>query len=412
MAELPITFDIQCDFLEFTEEEDGIFAVRRVEEDREKMEEPNNGGGMDAEAFAALREENFGFMNNLKSTSTVRKTAKNVERFVTYLRGKGETKNPEDIEPKVLDVLLGGFIRGLTKLDGDEYEPDSITSMFGSIDRYLREKAYEASIMDSGVFKSSREMVEYKRKSLKAAGMGNKPNQAIPLTSEELEILWNNGGFGDSNPQELTAAMWYLLALHFGFRGSHETRQLKMGDIELKEDAVGDHYLEFSERLSKTRQGTGNNRAFNPKAWAKGGRDCPVRIYNEYTKRKPEKMLAAGQPFYLAINHMRKPGSPKWFSASPLGHNSIVKIMKCAGLRAGLNRRVTNHVVRKTSITTLVHAGLPYGMIAQHSGHKTADSIRHYATASLRQQKAMSAILSHKAVSILPQKGLNKIQII
>lgn len=253
--------------------------------------------------------------------------------------------------------------------------------------------------MDSGKFKNSREMLEAKRKALKASGMGNKPNKAISLSREEVEQLWSNGGFGLNTPEQLTASMWYSLSLHFGFRGSHESRQLLMGDIVMKVDTKGDCYMEFSERLSKTRCGNGNTRAFNPKAWQVGGPRCPVLIYNAYNERKPKHMLEHGKPFYLAINHMRKPSSDVWFSAAPLGHNSITKIMKSAGLRAGIPRNLTNHVVRKTSITTLVHAGVPHNIIAQHSGHKSVDSIRHYAVASVGQQKAMSAILARKSVS-------------
>lgn len=193
--------------------------------------------------------------------------------------------------------------------------------------------------------------------------------------------------------------MWYLLSLHFGFRGSHESRQLKMGDVILKEDSKGEAYLEFSERLSKTRKGSGDTRAFNPKAWACGSDRCPVYIYNVYNSRKPKHMLADGKPYYLAINHMRKPNADIWFSSAPLGHNSITKLMKTAGVRAGIQRNLTNHIVRKTSITTLVQAGVPFSMIAQHSGHKNVDSIRHYAVASVGQQKVMSSILAHKSVS-------------
>lgn len=250
--------------------------------------------------------------------------------------------------------------------------------------------------MESGLFNNSREMVEAKRKLLKASGLGNKPNRAVCLSKDEIELLWSAGGFGTETPEQLTASVWYLLSLHFGFRGCHESRQLLMGDIEVKSDSKGDRYLEFSERLSKTRSGKGKPRAFNPKAWASGGPRCPVYIYEAYNAKKPQKMLQEGKPFYLAVNHMRKANSPTWFSAAPLGHNSISGIMKAAGHRAGIKRKITNHVVRKTSITSLVHAGVPHNIIAQHSGHKVPDLIRHYATASVGQQKLMSAILTHR----------------
>lgn len=123
---------------------------------------------------------------------------------------------------------------------------------------------------------------------------------------------------------------------------------------------------------------------------------CPVLTYEVFQSREPAKMLETGKAFYVATNNMRRPQNPVWYSAAPLGHNSISKLMKMAGIRAGIPRNLTNHVVRKTSITTLVQAGMPYGMIAQHSGHCTVDSIKHYATASVGQQKVMSSILSHQ----------------
>ena len=48
-----------------------------------------------------------------------------------------------------------------------------------------------------------------------------------------------------------------LMTSCFGFRGSHESRQLTWGDVELEEDENGLEYLEFSERLTKTRTGGG-----------------------------------------------------------------------------------------------------------------------------------------------------------
>ena len=67
----------------------------------------------------------------------------------------------------------------------------------------------------------------------------------------------------------------------FGFRGSHESRQLTWGDVELKEDENGVEYLEFSERLTKTRTGGGDSRAFRPKMFAVGGDRCPIELYKQ-----------------------------------------------------------------------------------------------------------------------------------
>lgn len=392
-------FEIVTDILQLTEEESGVFEVEVVSNEPENNMEDNLSRGMAEIDLQQLQTENFEFIKKQKSASTLRKTEKDVERFILYLETLREPRKPEQIEPRSLDVYISTYMKDLKKQNGGEYEPDSITAIFCSMDRYLRERHYKASLMDSSAFKNSREMIEAKRRSLKALGKGNKPNKSIALTSKEVDILWENGGFGYDNPEQLTATVWFLLSLHFGFRGAHDSRQLKMGDIDRREDANGDTYLEVNERLSKTRVGAGNPRSFNPKAWGTGSPRSPVRIYDAYNMRKPLKMLETGKPFYLAVNHMRRTDSPIWFACAPLGHNSIGSLMKTIGIRANIGRNLTNHVVRKTAITSLVHAGLPYGLIAQHSGHKNVDSIKHYATASLPQQKLMLAILSHKPVN-------------
>lgn len=164
------------------------------------------------------------------------------------------------------------------------------------------------------LFKNSREMIEAKKKYLEAGGLGNRPNKAIALTEEELETLWTNGGYGDETPEQITASVWFLLSLQFGFRGAHESQQLLMGDIVIKRDENGDKYLECVERLTKTRIGIGNNQlAFNPKAWATGGPRCPVRIYQAYNAGKP-------------------------YRCSQLGNHSIQQLITCVKIiqRSGL----------------------------------------------------------------------------
>lgn len=79
------------------------------------------------------------------------------------------------MEPWKLDVHLSTYIKGIQKLHGGKYEPDSITTVFGRIDRHLRENNYVESVMESAYFKNSREMIKAKRKVLKAVGKGNKP---------------------------------------------------------------------------------------------------------------------------------------------------------------------------------------------------------------------------------------------
>ena len=350
------------------------------------------------------REEIFDFIEGQKAKSTVQKTNRDVLRFKRYLAEKNEHRNPEDLDPKVLAIHIGSFIRGLSKADGSEYEPGTITSVYCSIDRYLRKKGYPHVITKDDYFKCTKEVVEAKRKLVKASGKGNLPNRAKSLTLEEEDQLWTRGGFSHEDPTELLAGLWYLLSLNFGFRGNDESRQLKFGDLTLGRDGQGDTYLELkAERLMKTRKGGqgDGHRAFTPKAWANGGRRCPVFFYEQYCFHRPDSMKAPDAPFYLNVNFQRRVGAIVWFKAGAMGHNNIGLI------RAGIPRPLTNHCVRKISVERLLNFRIDPTIVAQHSGHKNVASINNYAMASEYLQKRMASALSRGDLP-LPKSPVSK----
>ena len=191
----------------------------------------------------ALNAENYDFINGQRAKSTVQKTRRDATRFLDYLEALGVGRNPETMPPHVLCPYLATFMRELKKADGTDYEPDTINSIQGSIDRHLREQGYPYSITESSEFKMVKEVVEAKRKMLKASGKGNKPNAQMALTDEEVDQLWFQGGFGRTNPTELIAAVWFLFVTHFGLRAKHECLQCTMGDVT-KKNFEGTPYLE------------------------------------------------------------------------------------------------------------------------------------------------------------------------
>jgi hypothetical protein len=46
---------------------------------------------------------------------------------------------PGQIPPKDLDSIMARFFLGVLKMDGTEYEPDFLGSMYNSLDRHLRD---------------------------------------------------------------------------------------------------------------------------------------------------------------------------------------------------------------------------------------------------------------------------------
>ena len=66
------------------------------------------------------------------------------------------------------------------------------------------------------------------------------------------------------------------MTMHFGLRGRHEHEQLRWGDVEIKKTSSGTRYLEFNERVTKTRTGQGD---------ANGGtRKQPPKIFEDEGK--------------------------------------------------------------------------------------------------------------------------------
>ena len=211
----------------------------------------------------------------------------------------------------------------------------------------------------------------------------------------------------------LQNSLFFFLTIGFGLRGSHESRQLKWGDVKLKVDSNGKEFLEFNERLTKTRKGNseGGSRAFAPKVFAMGGDRCPIFFYKIYHAHRPQAMNHDEAPFYLTPK-----GDPLcsknvqgiWYAAMAMGVNSITKIAPTMAKNLGITAKITNHSLRKTLCQILYSAHVDPTVIIQLSGHKNVNSVLNYATADMEQQQDMSEILSyttaHKRRPETPQK--------
>ena len=150
-----------------------------------------------------------------------------------YMKEIGKNVKVENLPAAELDHLLGKFFMNIRKKNGQEYEPDSISGIQRSIQRYLSEKGSSFNILKDKDFEKSRKVLAAKRKSLiHEHGKGNKPQAATALEDEEEDALFEIGEFGDSNPVSLQRTVWWLLSLHFGFRARDESRKLRWGRCE------------------------------------------------------------------------------------------------------------------------------------------------------------------------------------
>ncbi|XP_053385813.1 uncharacterized protein LOC128550578 [Mercenaria mercenaria] len=205
-------------------------------------------------AVSAEDVENFLETNQNKNTK--RKTTGDINLFQSFLQSKGKHRNLEFIPPDLLNQYLSEFLLSVTKKDGSEYEPTTLRGLMGSVDRHLRSKNYQYSVMSSIEFARSRQVLKTKQKHLKSLGKGNKSKAADPLDEELIEKFHECGILGNTNPESLIYSMWMICTLHFGMRTGQEAYNLRWGDIQLKEDSLGEYLIYDTERQTKTRNGT------------------------------------------------------------------------------------------------------------------------------------------------------------
>ena len=231
---------------------------------------------------------------------------------------------------------------------------------------------------------------------LKKQGQGNKPNAAKPLTENEEGLLWSNELMGSSSPEALLNTLWYLNTLHFGMRSRAEHYEMQWGDVKLQIDSEGNEFLEYNERQTKTRTGVNprDTRAFMPKAFANKAdpSKCPVQLYKEFTRRRPESFTGPDTPFYLGINHKRGEKGC-WFKKKTVGINTLGGIFKNMAKSAGIEKKITNHSARKTMASRLLDKGVDSKFVKDLGGWKNINSLDSYATASTSKQCEMSQLL-------------------
>ena len=115
--------------------------------------------------------ERFGTFENVnvqyfpaksKNENTEKCTNKWMNCFKAWAKYRGKPVEIETLLPAELDVLLQHFYAEVKKKDGSDYEPNSLASMQAGIDRYLRGKKYEHSVLNSREFSVSRAVLEGK----------------------------------------------------------------------------------------------------------------------------------------------------------------------------------------------------------------------------------------------------------
>ncbi len=217
--------------------------------------------------------------------NTVRKLNGNVNMLQAWLVKRGENRPIQIIPPVLLNQCMATFINEMKKPNGSDYEPETCQSCFWGNNQAFAYCRLWVQLKEHITFNHCREVLEAKKKDLKEKGKGNKPKRSKAVEDDVEEKMWENKALGSATPEQLLHTVLFFCTKMLGQRGCDEGRQLQWGDIILKIDNDGHEYLEWNERLTKTRQGCGTHqRAFCPKMFPdlQNKNRCPVEMYKLY----------------------------------------------------------------------------------------------------------------------------------
>ena len=128
--------------------------------------------------------------------------------------------------------------------------------------------------------------------------------------------------------------------------------------------------VRLCENPTKTRTGglKAKHRKTPQEMWATdGGPRDPVRLFEEFLRRRPLEMRTSG-PLYLAI--IRRPKTADWYAKYRMGEHKLGFILKTLAQAIDVDRKhIVNHSTRKTVVTKLKKAGQPRHKIIQITGH-------------------------------------------
>ncbi|PVD28830.1 hypothetical protein C0Q70_11425 [Pomacea canaliculata] len=271
-----------------------------------------------------------------ENRNTHRKTGADMRILATYMRSLNELRPPETIPPPDLDKYLSSFFLVVRKTDGSEYEPCSLRAMLASIERYLRQKNYPASLTRDNQFANMRNVLKLKQQMLRSLGKGQKSvaeiSQTVCVREGKITRLFDSHEMGPYNPNSVIFSLCFFFCMYLKLRKSTEHKKLLWGDIVLCQDYNNREYLTFSSQMLSRFQGSTrlNHRLSNARVWAEPDvpeRD-PVALYKFYAQKRPPSMNQPYAPFYLGLNLINPLAGQAWYRPSAMGINKLNEMVR------------------------------------------------------------------------------------
>ena len=115
---------------------------------------------------------------------------------------------------------------------------------------------------------------------------------------------------------------------------------------------------------------------------------------------------AANDTFYLQpLCNTPTNASAPWFRSTPIGKNTLGKMMKNVCEKAGISVGYTYQSLRVYGATTLFQTHVPEKLIQQRTGHRSLEALKQYERTSAAQLLDISNVISGTSDTINPSNN-------
>ena len=134
--------------------------------------------------------------------------------------------------------------------NGEPFKVSSLKAIRAAIDRYLKQEPINKlwSIVGDNEFKKANDTLNAVCKNLMKEGKGCPVVHKTPITSEQLQKLFESGQLGNADtkdPKQLQQTAWFYTYLYFGRRRRENQRSLTPKMFILHQTPQGRRYFEL-----------------------------------------------------------------------------------------------------------------------------------------------------------------------
>lgn len=180
--------------------------------------------------------------------------------------------------------------------------------------------------------------------------MGAMLKHAPVITPEEEDKLWCSGAIEITSPKALGRCIFYYLRKAFCLRGGVEQREHKPSQFVRGVDPDRYTYIENGSKNHQGGFGTGkqSNKVVTIYATPEEASRCVVFLLDFYFSKFP---CPCNSLEFMYLKPLpKKPDDDKqpWYQATPIGKNTLGKLVKEMCREAGIEELKTNHSLRAT----------------------------------------------------------------